>query len=150
MNLKAKKRKGKPVGKQISRLIARYWKKRFSMSARKRGVFPSFVPILWRLKYNDNQLCPLQFGNRHTVPGFVWVVALSQFCHGGQYCIPRFVRSRTILMLEILSEKVFRKYPKLTASAMFLPMIFPTSFMKNQSRLQKKPILKVSALGVLY
>ncbi|WP_164721478.1 relaxase/mobilization nuclease domain-containing protein [Maribacter sp. MJ134] len=78
------------------------------------------------VKYHDNKL---SFANsdRHTVP-----VPLGHLSLPGQmekYVSTGFVRQNHS-MLEMLSEQSSESSPKLTATAMFLPMIFPNLYEK--------------------
>jgi hypothetical protein len=78
------------------------------------------------VKYHDNQLSFTK-SNKHTVPvklgNLPFPEAMENYVSSG------FVRQNH-LMLEILSEKSSENSPKLTASAMFLPMIFPKLYEK--------------------
>ena len=78
------------------------------------------------VKYHDNKLS-FTDSNRHTVP-----VRLGRFPFPKKmekYVSTGFVRQNH-LMLEMLSEQSSENSPKLTASAIFLPMIFPKLYEK--------------------
>ncbi len=78
------------------------------------------------VKYNDNKLS-FTDSNRHTVPvplgHLPFPVAMEKYVSSG------FVRQNH-LMLEMLSEQSSENSPKLTASAIFLPMIFSKLYEK--------------------
>ena len=86
------------------------------------------------VKYHDNNLS-FTNSNRHTVS--VKLGRLSFPKEMENYVSSGFVRQNH-LMLETLSEKSSENSTKLTATAMFLPMIFPKLF-KTMSADSKKP-----------
>ncbi len=93
------------------------------------------------VKYHDNQLS-FTNSNRHTVPvklgKLPFPEAMENFVFTG------FVRQNH-LMLETLSEQSSENSPKLTASAIFLPMVFPKLY-KKMNPVYKKQYESV-ALG---
>jgi len=78
------------------------------------------------VKYNDNQLSFTK-SNRHTVP--VKLSNLPSPKEMEKHVSSGFVRQNH-LMLEMLSEQSSENSPKLTASAIFLPMVFPKLYEK--------------------
>lgn len=86
------------------------------------------------VKYNDNQLS-FTNSNRHTVP--VELGKLSFPKEMENYVSSGFVRQNH-LMLETLSEKSSENSTKLTATAMFLPMIFPKLYNRMNPEHKKR------------
>ncbi|SNY95272.1 relaxase/mobilization nuclease domain-containing protein [Flagellimonas pacifica] len=86
------------------------------------------------VKYHDNQLS-FTNSNRHTVP--VELGKLSFPKEMENYVSSGFVRQNH-LMLETLSEKSSENTPKLTATAMFLPMIFPKLYKRMNPEHKKQ------------
>ena len=73
------------------------------------------------VKYHDNQLS-FTDSNRHTVPVKLGKLLFPEAMEN--YVSTGFVRQNH-LMLEMLSERSSENSPKLTATAIFLPMVFP-------------------------
>jgi hypothetical protein len=86
------------------------------------------------VKYHDNQLSFTR-SNRHTVP--VKLGSLLFPKEMGNYVSSGFVRQNH-LVLQMLSEQSSENSPNLTASAMFLPMIFPKLFEKMNPDYKKQ------------
>ncbi len=78
------------------------------------------------VKYHDNQLSFTK-SNRHTVPVKLGKLPFPEAMES--YVSLGFVRQNH-LMLEMLTEQSYEKSSKLTASAIFLPMIFPKLYEK--------------------
>ena len=78
------------------------------------------------VKYHDNKLS-FANSNRHTVPVHLGHLPFPERME--QYVSTGFVRQNH-LMLAMLSEQSSDNSPKLTASAIFLPMIFPKLYEK--------------------
>ena len=73
------------------------------------------------VKYHDNQLS-FTNSNRHTIPVKLGKLLFPEAMEN--YVSTGFVRQNH-LMLEMLSEQSSENSPKLTATAIFLPMVFP-------------------------
>ena len=91
------------------------------------------------VKYHDNKLS-FTNSNRHTVP--VPLGHLSFPENMEKYISTGFVRQNH-LMLEMLSEQSSENSPKLSASAIFLPMVFPKLYEK-MNPVYKKQYEKVA------
>ena len=88
------------------------------------GIEKGSVRLLFQslgVKYHDNKLS-FTNSNKHTVPVPLGHLPFPE--HMEKYVSTGFVRQNH-LMLEILSEQPSENSSKMTASAMFLPMIFP-------------------------
>ena len=118
------KRKRKPW-KVSSTSSARYWKRAFSMSGRNKGSVRLLFQALG-VKYHDNKLS-FTNSNKHTVPVRLGNLPFPKNME--KYVSTGFVRQNH-LVLEILAEQNSENSPKLTASAIFLPMIFPKLYEK--------------------
>ncbi|PIB31230.1 hypothetical protein [Maribacter sp. 4G9] len=100
----------------------------------KKGVFDvgtkqGSVRLLFQslgVKYHDNKLSFAK-SNRHTVPVPLGRLPFPE--NLDNYVSSGFVRQNH-LMLEMLSEQSSENSPRLTASAIFLPMIFPNLYEK--------------------
>jgi len=86
------------------------------------------------VKYNDNQLSFTK-SNRHTFPVKLGHLPFPK--EMGNYVSSGFVRQNH-LMLEMLSEQSSENSSKLTASAIFLPMIFPNLYEKMNPDYKKQ------------
>ena len=93
------------------------------------------------VKYDENQLSFTQ-SNRHTVPVNLGKLPFPKEMEN--YVSTGFVRQNH-LILEMLSEQSSENSPKLTAAAMFLPMIFPKLY-ERMDPISKKQYESV-ALG---
>ena len=78
------------------------------------------------VKYHDNQLS-FTNSNRHTIPVKLGKLPFPEAMEN--YVSTGFVRQNH-LMLEMLSERSSENSPKLTATAIFLPMVFPKLYEK--------------------
>ncbi|ASV29699.1 relaxase/mobilization nuclease domain-containing protein [Maribacter cobaltidurans] len=93
------------------------------------GIEKGSVRLLFQslgVKYHNNQLS-FANSNKHTVPVPLGRLPFPE--HMEKYVSSGFVRQNH-LMLEMLSEQSSQKSPKLTATAMFLPMVFPKLYEK--------------------
>ncbi|MGB3151771.1 MAG: relaxase/mobilization nuclease domain-containing protein, partial [Maribacter sp.] len=100
------------------------------------GIEKGSVRLLFQslgVKYNNNKLS-FTNSNRHTVP--VPLGHLSFPEHMEKHVYSGFVRQNH-LMLEMLSEQSSDNSPKLTASVIFLPMVFPKLY-ENMNTVYKK------------
>jgi len=86
------------------------------------------------VKYHDNQLSFMN-SNRHIVPVKLGNLPFPKEME--KYVSTGFVRQNH-LMLEMLSEQSSENSPKLTASAIFLPMIFPNLYEKMNPDYKKQ------------
>jgi hypothetical protein len=86
------------------------------------------------VKYHDNKLS-FTNSNRHTIPVKLGHLPFPK--EMGNYVSSGFVRQNH-LMLEMLTEQSSDNSPKLTASAIFLPMIFPNLYEKMNSDYKKQ------------
>ncbi len=91
------------------------------------------------VKYHDNQLS-FTNSNKHTVPVALGYLPLPENME--KYVSTGFDRQNQ-LMLEMLSEQSSENSPKLSASAIFLPMIFPKLYEK-MNPVYKKQYEKVA------
>jgi len=86
------------------------------------------------VKYHDNKLS-FTNSNRHTVPVKLGSLVFPKEI--GNYVSTGFVRQNH-LVLQMLSEQSSENSPNLTASAMFLPMIFPNLYEKMKPEYKKQ------------
>lgn len=109
----------------------------FELGTKQGSVRPLFQSL--GVKYHDNQLS-FTNSNRHTVPVPLGYLPLPENME--KYVSTGFVRQNH-LILEILSEQSSENSSKLTASAIFLPMIFPNLYEK-MNPVYKKQYEKVA------
>ena len=108
----------------------------------KKGIFhvgteQGSVRLLFQslgVKYHDNQLS-FTNSNRHTVPVKLGKLLFPEAME--KYVSTGFVRQNH-LMLEMLSERSSENSPKLTATAIFLPMVFPKLYEKMDPDYKKQ------------
>ncbi len=122
------------------KLIGKILKKDvFNVGTKKGSVRLLFQSLA--VKYKDDKLSFAK-SNRHTFPVKLGHLPFPK--EMGNYVSSGFVRQNH-LMLEMLSEQSSENSPKLTAAAMFLPMIFPKLYEK-MNPIYKKQYERV-ALG---
>jgi len=115
------------------KLIGKVLKKEvFNVGTKKGSVRLLFQSL--GVKYNDNQLSFTK-SNRHTFPVKLGHLPFPK--EMGNYVSSGFVRQNH-LMLEMLSEQSSENSSKLTASAIFLPMIFPNLYEKMNPDYKKQ------------